>query len=129
MRHVLLLLLICLASGCSEPALPEFGNGEQKIYLCTPKGKIIVTDRACDTRSQHYLRHTGGGIEGGMVLFIDLCEAYRVTAFGYFHAVGEPPFDYRTMPLRKGNESQVDSLRQVYNQVQCRHIFYTQKAL
>lgn len=115
------LLLVCLASGCNTP-YAELGEGEQKIYVCGQDGDAIVTARPCGERSQNHLLLTGGGFTGGMALYVDLCDAYEVTAFGYFEVVGKPPFDYRTVSWSQLKQ-QKDSLRRVYNGRECRHIY------
>ena len=59
-----------------------------------------------------------------MALFIDLCDAYTVTAVGDLEVVGEPPFEHRVLGWSQYVD-QKDSSNAAYGEQECRHV-YTQ---
>lgn len=113
--------LALLLWGCETP-YASFEEGDRAIYVCAQDGDAIVTGRSCETRSQDHLLLKEGGVAGGMTLLVDLCDSYRVEAFGRFEVVGAPPFDYRLHPW-SDYRSQIDSLRKAYNNKDCRYIY------
>lgn len=115
-----LLFFGLIVTGCNLP-YAEFGDAH-KVYVCGQDGDAVVTARPCTDRSDDHLRLLDGGLTGGMALFIDLCDAYSVTAFGDFDVVGRPPFEHRLLSWRQ-YVMQEDSLRREYGRSECRHVY------
>jgi hypothetical protein len=119
----LVLFALFALSGCApnEP-LASFEEENRLVNVCVQNGDVIVTAQSCDVRSRNYVRSTAGGIDGGFALFADLCEGYKIEAFGYFDVVGSPPFEYKLNSWTR-YRSRMDSLKTAYSEKDCRYVY------
>ncbi len=108
--------------GCNYP-YASFQEGEKTIYVCGQDSKGIITDIPCNERSEDFLELQRRGLNGGMRIYVDLCEdSYDVIAFGEFETIGNPKFEFSIYSWGQFI-SQRDSLDSIYSNDDCKHIY------